>query len=165
MTKIIKVFMVLFYALNLIHNSMGKTPVRKCANGLPEPLSVQVNSCSEMPCTLWRGFSTNMEIQFVSTKDAVRDINADVQMTTAGIGMSLGLSSERKNVCNNLMFGAYCPMYAEEDATYHLVLDIADHQPEVPVKIEVSIKDSSDDTVFACFVLDGKIRRRNAPLM
>ncbi|XP_065366448.1 NPC intracellular cholesterol transporter 2-like [Calliphora vicina] len=161
MLKIIKVLTVLFCIMNL---TGAETAVRKCGHGELKPLSVQVDSCTEMPCELWRGFSTNIAVQFVSTKNSMSDIKADVDMTTLGIGMPFEVSAERKDVCKNLMFGAYCPMDEGEDATYHLVLDIAEYQPEVPAKVQVSIKDASDDTVLACFILDARITKRHGPL-
>lgn len=114
-----------------------------------------------MPCELWRGYDTNMAIQFVSPRKSITDIKADVHMSTLAIGMPLELPSERLDVCKNLMFEANCPVYEGEDVTYHLVMGIGEYQPEVPAKIEVSIKDKSDDTILACFVLDARITRRS----
>ncbi|KAM7361966.1 NPC intracellular cholesterol transporter 2-like [Cochliomyia hominivorax] len=162
--KNLKLVITLICVLNLILNCATETPVRKCPNGQLTPISVKVDSCTESPCELWRGFATNMEIQFVALKNSVKNIKADVRMSTLGIGLPLDLPHESKDVCKNLMFGANCPMDKDEDATYHLSLDIGEYQPEVPAKLEVSIKDANDGSEMACFILDARITKRNGPM-
>ena len=100
-----------------------------------------------------------MAVQFVSPRNNLTEIKADVRLTTLGIGMPFELDAERENVCKNLMFGAYCPLDKDEDVTYHLVLDIGEHQPEVPAKIEVSLKDSTTQEELTCFIVDIRIKK------
>lgn len=104
-----------------------------------------------------------MAIQFVSPTDNLKQIKADVSLTTLGIGMPFELDAERKDVCKNLMFGAYCPLDKGEDVTYHLTLDIGEHQPEVPAKIEVSLKDSITQEELTCFIVDIRIKKYLSP--
>ena len=100
-----------------------------------------------------------MAVQFVSHRNNLTEINADVRLTTLGIGMPFELDAEQKNVCKNLMFGAYCPLDKGEDVTYHLMLDIGAHQPEVPAKFEVSLKDSTTQEELTCFIVDIRIKK------
>ncbi|XP_037956734.1 NPC intracellular cholesterol transporter 2-like [Teleopsis dalmanni] len=135
------------------------TPVRKCGNGKSLPLSVQVNDCNELPCDFWKGTNTHMAIQFVATKNLMSSIRSKVHVTTMGMELPQGLQEEQSNVCKNLMFGAYCPLYKEEDVVYHLTMSVQEALPEVPVRVEVSLIDETDDEVIACFITDGRVKK------
>lgn len=130
------------------------------SDNAPLPLSVEVDTCTEMPCDLWKNSETQMIIQFVATRNYMMHLKAVVKFTTLGVQIPFELAPERSDVCENLLYQAYCPLYKDEDVTYHLLLPIENHQPEVPTKVEVSIVDEMDDTVVSCFVVDGRFKKQ-----
>ncbi|XP_061389056.1 uncharacterized protein LOC133324226, partial [Musca vetustissima] len=130
------------------------------ANNAPLPLSVEVDSCSDMPCDFVKGSESQMIIQFVATRNNMLNLKAMVKFTTLGIQIPFEMDAERSDVCKNLLYGAYCPLYKDEDVTYHLALPIEQHNPDVPTKVEVSIVDSLDGGVLSCFVVDGRFKKQ-----
>ncbi|XP_073821330.1 Niemann-Pick type C-2c [Musca autumnalis] len=154
-----KFTLVIISVVMLAQGITAETPVRECSNHAPLPFAVQVDSCQEMPCDLWKGSDLQMIIQFVATRNDMLNLKATVKLTTLGVQIPFELGTQRSDVCANLLYGAYCPLYKDEDVTYHLALPIEDHQPEVPTKVEVSLLDSMDNSVIACFVVDGKFKK------
>ncbi|XP_055908646.1 uncharacterized protein LOC129943327 [Eupeodes corollae] len=136
----------------------SKTHVRKCPGDLPFPLNVQIDDCEEMPCSVTKGTTTHMEIQFVALKDETYQIETDILVTVLGIKIPYELPSGNGNVCKNLMFEANCPLYAEEDVTFKLEFPIDNNFVETNVKAEVKLKDVEDDVV-ACYIVDMKVSK------
>ncbi|XP_013100031.2 uncharacterized protein LOC106082202 [Stomoxys calcitrans] len=148
------------FILGMSRMISAETPVRKCAYDVPLPLSVQVDSCSTMPCDLWKGSESQIIIQFVANRNDMFNVMANVEFTTLGVQIPYELEASRSDVCENLLYGAYCPLYKDEDVTYLLALPIDRHQPEVPTKVEISLLDSQNSNMISCFVLDAKFRSR-----
>ncbi|XP_055907235.1 uncharacterized protein LOC129942363 [Eupeodes corollae] len=134
------------------------TPVRRCSRNYPFPLHVQIEDCKSLPCEVTRGTLAQMDMQFVATKDESYNLKASIHATVLGITIPFALSSESADVCKNLLYGAYCPLYAEEDVTYHIDLPLENNIPEVNVRCEVKILDSKKDVV-SCFIADLKVRK------
>ncbi|XP_055847998.1 uncharacterized protein LOC129913394 [Episyrphus balteatus] len=150
---------VLILALSLLAFSRvgeSKTPVRRCSGDFPFPLNVKVDDCEELPCSVTKGTTTHMEVQFVAVKEETHYIETDILVTMLGINVPYELPSENGNVCNNLMHGAYCPLYAEEDVTFNLQFPIDNNFIQANVKTVVKLRDAENDVV-ACFVVDMKI--------
>ncbi|KAH8388195.1 hypothetical protein KR093_000105 [Drosophila rubida] len=139
----------------------AETPVRHCANeSNPLPLMVQINDCNELPCDLVKGEESTIAIQFVATRNSMRQLTARVHLTSLGVTIPYELDAERGNVCGNLLHGAYCPLDAGEDVTYRLLLPVASNQPEVPTRLQVTLYDAENvDQVVACFLADTRIKK------
>ncbi|XP_017873361.1 PREDICTED: epididymal secretory protein E1 [Drosophila arizonae] len=137
------------------------TPIRKCANNKsPLPLMVQINDCNALPCELLKGQESSIAIQFVATRNAMHQLTAKVYLTSLGVTIPFELDAQRSNVCENLLHGAYCPLDAGEDVTYRLRLPVANTQPEVPTRLQVTLHDSErGNEVVACFMTDTRVRK------
>ncbi|XP_055847996.1 NPC intracellular cholesterol transporter 2-like [Episyrphus balteatus] len=134
------------------------TPVRRCSGNHPLPLDVQIEDCQSLPCEVTKGRVNKMDMQFVAVTDETYYLKAEIHATVLGITVPFILSPEAANVCGNLMYGAYCPLYAEEDVTYHIDLPIENNTPELNLRCQVRIVDKNKDVV-ACFVTDLKVRK------
>lgn len=87
-------------------------------------------------------------------------LTAKVHLTSLGVTIPFELDSQRSNVCQNLLHGAYCPLDADEDVTYRLLLPVPSNQPEVPTRLQVTLYDSErKDEVVACFLADTRVRK------
>ncbi|TMW49976.1 hypothetical protein DOY81_004935, partial [Sarcophaga bullata] len=64
-----------------------------------------------------------------------------VKAKTFGITVPYELPPDVRDVCPNLMYDAYCPLYSTEDVTYLFLFPIADIYPEISVNIEIYIED------------------------
>uniref|UniRef100_A0A1L8EG92 Putative epididymal secretory protein e1 n=2 Tax=Haematobia irritans TaxID=7368 RepID=A0A1L8EG92_HAEIR len=157
--KVTTIFLAI-YLMVLTKEISAETPVRKCSNEAPLPLSVQVDNCSTMPCDLWKGSESQFTVQFVANRNEMMNLKAVVKFTTLGVEIPFELEASKSDVCSNLLYGAYCPLYKDEDVTYHLVLPIENHHPEVPTKVEISLKDEDDNSAVSCFVVDAKFKSR-----
>ncbi|XP_075144680.1 NPC intracellular cholesterol transporter 2-like [Haematobia irritans] len=158
--KVTTIFLAI-YLMVLTKEISAETPVRKCSNEAPLPLSVQVDNCSTMPCDLWKGSESQFTVQFVANRNEIMNLKTVVKFTTLGVEIPFVLEASKSDVCTNLLYGAYCPLYKDEDVTYHLVLPIENHHPEVPTKVEISLIDQQDDNnMVSCFVVDAKFKSR-----
>ncbi|ALC46468.1 Npc2c [Drosophila busckii] len=139
----------------------ASTPFRHCADSSnPLPLMVQIDNCEQLPCDVWKSMESKIIVQFVATRNAMAKLNARVQLTSLGMNIPYELEAQRSNVCANLMYGAYCPLDAGEDATYQLMLPVANNQPEVPTRLELTLYDAERaDQVVACFLADMRVRK------
>ncbi|XP_060648916.1 NPC intracellular cholesterol transporter 2 [Drosophila nasuta] len=157
------VYTCLILALNWTFTA-AETPVRQCANeSNPLPLMVQINDCDELPCDLTKGEEATIAIQFVATRNSMRQLTARVHLTSLGVTIPYELDSERGNVCQNLLHGAYCPLDAGEDVTYRLMLPVASNQPEVPTRLQVTLYDAENvDQVVSCFLADTRIKKSSS---
>ncbi|KAH8311493.1 hypothetical protein KR044_006630, partial [Drosophila immigrans] len=158
--KQLSVYFCLVLALNWTFVG-ATTPVRHCADeSNPLPLMVQINECDELPCDMWKGEESTIAIQFVATRNSMRQLTARVHLTALGVTIPYELEAERGNVCQNLLHGAYCPLDAGEDVTYKLLLPVASNQPEVPTRLQVTLFDAENtDQVVSCFLADTRIKK------
>ncbi|XP_034486368.1 uncharacterized protein LOC117790870 [Drosophila innubila] len=154
------VYFCLIFAMSC-NLARADTPVRQCANEKnPLPLMVQIDDCNELPCDLWKGLESKIAIQFVATRNSMRQLTARVHLTSLGVTIPFELDAKRSDVCNNLLHGAYCPLDAGEDVTYRLMLPVASNQPEVPTRLQVTLHDAEKaDQVVACFLADTRVRK------
>ncbi|XP_016989961.1 uncharacterized protein LOC108052142 [Drosophila rhopaloa] len=139
----------------------ANTPFRQCADSsYNQPLMVQIDQCDTLPCDLWKGTEAKIDIQFVATRNSMKKLTAEVHLTSLGVTIPYDLEAARGNVCGNLLHGAYCPLDAGEDVTYHLLLPVTTNQPEVPTRLEVRLLDSEDgDRVVSCFLADTRVKK------
>ncbi|XP_037955975.1 NPC intracellular cholesterol transporter 2-like [Teleopsis dalmanni] len=137
------------------------TDVKKCSGDKPFPLSVNVTGCETPPCDILKGSTVEMFIHFVSHRD-VSELTTKVKAYTFGISVPYELPEETSNVCRNLMYGAYCPLYPTEDVTYLFLFPVGSY-PEISVKIEIYLVDQ-DDEIATCFICDIKVKKGNSKL-
>ncbi|XP_054729452.1 uncharacterized protein LOC129238450 [Anastrepha obliqua] len=124
----------------------------------PTPLSVSIDGCSSLPCEAVAGERFLMAVQFLATKDTTSELSAEVIIkTSSGIKVPFALDEEERNVCGNLLHGAYCPLYATEDATYNLTMQLPNFSGRNIV--EVNLVDESENEVIACFTTEILIKR------
>ncbi|BFF92762.1 NPC intracellular cholesterol transporter 2 [Drosophila madeirensis] len=140
------------------------TPIRRCADSsIPLPLMVQINECDTLPCDLWKGSEAKIDIQFVATRNTMKQLTAEVRLTSLGVTLPYDLEAKRGNVCQNLLHGAYCPLDAGEDVTYELLLPVEPTQLEVPTRLEVRLLDvDNGNQVVSCFVTDTRVKKPNS---
>ncbi|KAH8362293.1 hypothetical protein KR200_005589 [Drosophila serrata] len=135
------------------------TEVKRCSGSKPFPLEVRVAGCLTPPCNIVKGSTQIFEIDFAVDK-YITEMTTLVKATTLGIiTVPYELPADVAAVCPNLMYGAYCPMYPTEDATYLFSFPIGEY-PEIGVKIEISLVDQ-DKQVATCFVCDIKVVKGN----
>lgn len=84
-----------------------------------------------------------------------------VKAKTLGITVPYELPEETKNVCANLMYGAYCPLYPTEDVTYFFLFPVASNYPEISVNIEIYLVNQDSD-ILTCFKCDIKVKKGTA---
>lgn len=95
---------------------------------------------------------------FNAAKDTTSELSAEVIIkTSSGIKIPFALDEEERNVCGNLLHGAYCPLYATEDATYNLTMQLPNFSGRNIV--EVNLVDESENEVIACFTTEILIKR------
>lgn len=81
-----------------------------------------------------------------------------VKAKTFGITIPYELPEEVRDVCSNLRYDAYCPLYETEDVTYLFVFPIASAYPEISVTIEIYLVDQ-DEKMVTCFKCDIKVKK------
>lgn len=81
-----------------------------------------------------------------------------VKAKTLGITVPYELPEEVRDVCPNLLYGAYCPLYPTEDVTYLFLFPIANSYPEISVNVEIYLVDQ-DQTIITCFKCDIKVKK------
>nr|AYV99599.1 venom polypeptide [Dolopus genitalis] len=132
------------------------TEFRACQNPV-NPAAVRVQGCEKMPCDIVKGKDAIIEVDFTAKKLA-NTLHAKIVANAAGIHVPYPLPENLGNVCKNLLNDGYCPLDANEDATYKLVLPVATGYPLIPVAIEVSIVDE-ETKVHSCFIIDIIVRK------
>ncbi|KAH8407234.1 hypothetical protein KR222_010907 [Zaprionus bogoriensis] len=126
----------------------------------PLPLMVQIDTCDELPCDLLKGVDSDIAIQFVATRNSMRQLTARVHLTSLGVTIPYELEAQRSDVCSNLLHGAYCPLDSGEDVTYRLLLAVPSTQLEVPTRLQVTLHDAErGDQVVACFLADTRVKK------
>ncbi|XP_061395729.1 NPC intracellular cholesterol transporter 2 homolog a-like [Musca vetustissima] len=149
---------VILTIVALMIAGIGATDVKECKKGQPFPLDVEVVGCEEMPCDIVKGTTIVMYVHFVGTKDNIRELNAVVHATTLGITVPYELPKEVASVCDNLMYGAICPIDKTEDVVYKFNFYVESTYPEIPVSIQISLIDAEGDSI-ACFVCNIKVKK------
>ncbi|XP_075148483.1 Niemann-Pick type C-2e [Haematobia irritans] len=134
------------------------TNVKECKKGQPFPLSVEVVGCDEVPCDVVKGTTALMNVHFVGTKDNIRNLRAVVHATTIGITVPYDLPPEVASVCDNLLYGATCPIDKTEDVVYAFKFYVESHYPEISVSVQVSLEDDEGESI-ACFVVNIKVKK------
>ncbi|XP_055907528.1 NPC intracellular cholesterol transporter 2-like [Eupeodes corollae] len=151
-------FTRLFVILGLISTSLvAGTAVRKCSGNKNFPLEVRVLNCDIPPCDIIKGQDMEFEIDFV-VFNYTSEMKTLVRATTMGITVPYELPDDVSDACSNLKYGAYCPLYPEEDVTYKFLFPISNIYPEISVKIEISIVDQKK-RIVTCFVCDIKVKK------
>lgn len=79
-----------------------------------------------------------------------------------GITVPYVLPEEVADVCSNLMYSAFCPIYKTEDVVYKFNFYVDNSYPEISVKVEVSLN-SEDNETLSCFVVDVKVKKGAVP--
>ncbi|XP_013100039.1 NPC intracellular cholesterol transporter 2 homolog a [Stomoxys calcitrans] len=136
------------------------TEVKRCDAGKPFPLEVRVKGCEVPPCDIVKGTNVEMEIEFVTYKH-VTTATTLVKAKTFGVTVPYELPDEVKDVCSNLMYGAYCPLYPTEDVTYFFLFPVSANYPEISVNIEIYLE-NQDGELLTCFKCDIKVKKGNA---
>ncbi|TMW47356.1 hypothetical protein DOY81_007561 [Sarcophaga bullata] len=132
------------------------TNVKRCKNGQPFPLSVDVEGCDQPPCDVIKGSSAIYGCTI--PKNNIQSLEAKVRATALALPVPYELPEDVANVCDNLLDGASCPIGKDEDVVYKFNFHVDSHYPEIPVSVEVSLNDESGESV-ACFVCDIKVKK------
>lgn len=85
-------------------------------------------------------------------------MTAVVHATTLGITVPYILPDDVANVCDNLLYGAYCPIDKTEDVVYQFKFYIEPIYPEISVSVQISLEDEDGDSI-ACFVCNVKVKK------
>ncbi|XP_017493318.1 PREDICTED: epididymal secretory protein E1-like [Rhagoletis zephyria] len=141
---------------SLILAIAAATEVKKCSDNQPFPLEVRVLNCEVPPCDVIKGADMIFEIDFYVEK-YVTKLTTLVKATTFGLTVPYELPDDVRDVCSNLLYGAYCPLYATEDVTYQFVFPIGNY-PEISVKVEIYLVDQ-DNEVATCFNCNIKVKK------
>ncbi|XP_014089850.1 NPC intracellular cholesterol transporter 2 [Bactrocera oleae] len=151
-------FRLAIVCLALFLASVSATNVRQCKNGRPFPLSVEIEGCDSMPCSVVKGSTAVMKVNFVGTHDNTKSIRGVVHATALGLTVPYPLPDDVADVCRNLLYGASCPIDESEDVVYNFNFYVDSSYPEVSVKVELDLIDENQESV-ACFVTDIKVQR------
>ncbi|KAH8388197.1 hypothetical protein KR093_000107, partial [Drosophila rubida] len=124
----------------------------------PFPLSVVVEDCEEPPCVVYKGKYVIMDVQFLGDQNYLKNITTKVTAKVFGMNLPYDLPEEVSNVCDNLLYGAMCPIYKDEDVTYRFNFYVEPAFPEITADVTVTLNDI-DDNPISCFVCSCKIRK------
>ncbi|XP_001357987.3 mite group 2 allergen Lep d 2 [Drosophila pseudoobscura] len=144
-------------ALAFLSAAVSSTNVKQCKDK-PFPLSVRVADCDEPPCTVYKGTSAIMEVQFLGTSNNIRNITAKTTAKVFGMNLPYELPDEVSNVCTNLMYGAMCPIDKGEDVTYQFNFYVEPSFPEITADVTVTLIDAEAE-VITCFICSCKLRK------
>ncbi|KAH8236594.1 hypothetical protein KR026_006490 [Drosophila bipectinata] len=157
--KALIILSLALFALVQAEEEHPATEVKRCSGNKPFPLEVRVHNCITPPCNIVKGSNQKFEIDFAVDK-YITKLTTLVKATTLGIiTVPYELPADIAAVCPNLMYGAYCPLYATEDVTYLFDFPIGEY-PEIGVKIEIYLVDQ-DNEIATCFVCDIKVIKGN----
>lgn len=145
----------------------------------PLPLSVVVHDCDEPPCVVYKGQYAIMDVQFLGgkwtiwnyfttllthscsipiDKNNLSNITTSVTARVLGMNLPYELPDEVSDVCTNLLYGAMCPIYKDEDVTYRFNFYIESAFPEITADVTVTLNDDNGDAI-SCFICSCKIRK------
>lgn len=89
---------------------------------------------------------------------AATHLRPQVHATALGETIEYILPPNQQNACDHLTVGS-CPLSANEDATYRFVFPITAIYPPIPVSVQLTIWDHTNQHVF-CAVIDIHVRIR-----
>lgn len=139
------------------------TNVKECKNQ-PFPLEVSVADCVEPPCVVYKGQYAVMDITFLGVKNNLSNITTKTTAKVFGLNLPYDLPEEVSNVCDNLLYGAICPIDKGEDVTYRFNFFVDPVFPEITADVTVSLNDAQDNPI-SCFVCSCKIRKGPSSLI
>ncbi|KAL7729844.1 hypothetical protein ACLKA6_014701 [Drosophila palustris] len=139
------------------------TNVKEC-KGKPFPLDVTVHDCEEPPCVVYKGQNAVMDVQFVGDRNNLSNITTKVTAKVFGMNLPYDLPEEVSNVCDNLLYGAMCPIDKDEDVTYRFNFFVDPVFPEITADVTVTLTDTQDN-IISCFVCSCKIRKGPTSLL
>ncbi|XP_016990051.1 NPC intracellular cholesterol transporter 2 homolog a [Drosophila rhopaloa] len=143
--------------LALIVASVSATNVQQCKNK-PFPLEVRIKDCDEPPCVVYKGSIAVMEVQFLGNNNNIRSITATTTAKVFGMNLPYVLPDEVSNVCQNLLYGAMCPIDKDEDVTYEFNFYVDPSFPEITADVTVTLNDAQNEPI-TCFVVSCRIRK------
>lgn len=110
--------------------------------------------------TIWKYFTSVLTHSRFITIDKNNLSNITTKVTAKVFGMNLpyDLPEEVSDVCSNLLYGAMCPIYKDEDATYRFNFYIEAAFPEITADVTVTLNDDNGDAI-SCFICSCKIRK------
>lgn len=120
------------------------------------PVEVRVEGCTTAPCNIFQGFDAIMQIDFRAPALA-NTLRPVVMATALGVTIEYPLDPSFNDACNHLIGGSFCPLAANEDATYNFVFHVASYYPPIAVAVELSLIDHAGNHVF-CSVIDIHVR-------
>lgn len=115
-------------------------------------LHVSINLLNKNILILFRNIHINVSDKFITSATTL------VKAKTLGITVPYELPEDVRDVCSNLMYEAYCPLYATEDVTYLFLFPIASTYPEIGVNVEIYLVDQ-DEELVTCFKCDIKVKK------
>ncbi|XP_049305648.1 NPC intracellular cholesterol transporter 2 isoform X1 [Bactrocera dorsalis] len=140
----------------------AETNVKQCKDTTkPTPLMVDIKGCTQIPCDVYKGQTTVVQVHFVSTKDNIHKLTAKCYATALGITVPYELPDDVADVCQNLLYEAMCPLYATEDVVYDFQFYVDQYYPEIPATIELNLVDK-DNEVITCFSASIRVRKGTA---
>ncbi|XP_060646884.1 mite group 2 allergen Gly d 2.02 [Drosophila nasuta] len=143
--------------------AVSATTVQECKNK-PFPLKVEVADCEEPPCTVYKGQYAIMDVTFLGDRNNLKNITTKVQAKVFGMNLPYDLPEEVSNVCDNLLYGAMCPIDKDEDVTYRFNFYIESAFPEITADVTVQLNDLDGNTI-TCFICSCKIRKGPSSLI
>uniref|UniRef100_A0A182UZM7 MD-2-related lipid-recognition domain-containing protein n=1 Tax=Anopheles merus TaxID=30066 RepID=A0A182UZM7_ANOME len=147
-------YAVLLVALVASGSLTEALQTRACTNQRPQPASVEITGCTQMPCELIRGSDVAMRLEW-EAPFAAQTLQHRVVATALGITAPYELPPDRANACNWLE-GSACPISQGEDIISTLSMPVLPIYPLVSLVIEVSILDEQARTQ-TCFAIDARV--------
>ncbi|EAA07712.5 AGAP002849-PA [Anopheles gambiae str. PEST] len=147
-------YAVLLVALVASGSLTEALQTRACTNQRPQPASVEITGCAQMPCELIRGSDVAMRLEW-EAPFAAQTLQHRVVATALGITAPYELPPDRANACNWLD-GSACPISQGEDIVSTLSMPVLPIYPLVSLVIEVSILDEQARTQ-TCFAIDARV--------
>lgn len=98
-----------------------------------------------------------MQVDFRAARPAT-SLRPQVFATALGATVEYNLPPQFANGCNHLHAGS-CPLSVNEDATYGFAFPITSVYPPIPVSVELTLWDHTNQHVF-CAVVDIHVRLR-----
>ncbi|XP_055587453.1 NPC intracellular cholesterol transporter 2 homolog a-like [Uranotaenia lowii] len=129
-------------------------PVLKCGENVPEPVAVNIEGCSQIPCELGRGKDAVALVDF-TVGSPVTALKPLVHAKALGVTVPFVLPEDRQDACQWLQ-GTRCPLSAQEDVRYELRLPVQQAYPAIAVEVELKLVDQ-DEQVVSCFKVQAKV--------
>ncbi|KAJ6644496.1 NPC intracellular cholesterol transporter 2 [Pseudolycoriella hygida] len=131
--------------------------IRPCTGGRPLPQRIVIDGCNQTPCDVFQGSDALMYTD-MRTERPANELRPQVFATALGQTIEYFLPPNQQNACDHLTVGS-CPLSANEDATYRFSFPITPVYPPIPVTVELSLFDHTNQVVF-CALIDIHVRLR-----